>query len=68
MGDPTYEAIRARERAEADAAKAFAAAGKATAEAVTNFLTGKASLWVAPSLTGVGGTPSWTIRFLRDPS
>lgn len=69
MGDPTYEAIRARERAEAEREKAFADATRAALEGVMDFFNGRATIVVTPTYLGSGASsPSpISIRFVRDP-
>jgi hypothetical protein len=69
MGDPTYEAIRARERAEAEAGRLIAEAGRTAAQAFTDFFNGRAALQITPSMGGMGAGgmyPGWSIRFIRD--
>jgi hypothetical protein len=64
MGDPTYEAIRARQRAEAAKVKAQDDAAKAAADAFIAFFNGKARLEILPPLPMT--RPAWQVRFVRD--
>ena len=67
MGDPIYEAKRARELAEAEARRAAAEVGKQTAQAVIDFLAGRAALVVTAPASHQFGPLSWSVRFVRDP-
>lgn len=63
MGDQTYEAIRARERAEAEREKASAKAVSTAVAAFADFFNGRAMLSITPSqATGM----AWQVRFSRD--
>jgi len=63
MGDSTYEAIRARERAEAERERAGSEVTKTAIAAFTDFFNGRANLSITPpQATGM----AWQIRFVRD--
>ena len=67
MGNPAYDARRQAEEAEANQRKAQAEAGQAAFDALTDFMRGKAQLFITPGMpTGVGGAASWSIRLYRD--
>ena len=60
MGDPTYEAIRAREKAEAESDRAAAEAMRAAVSAFADFFSGRATLSI------VNAAGDLHIRFVRD--
>lgn len=63
MGHPAYEARREAERVEAEKKLSEAESAKATFDALTAFMTGRASIHVSPNVPGVG----FNIRLTRDP-
>lgn len=68
MSDSAFEAIRARERAEAERDKLAAEARKAALSAFVDFCSGRATLQITPPRSSyvAEGAP-WIIRFIRDP-
>jgi hypothetical protein len=64
MGDPTYEAIRARERAEAERERAGSEVTKTAIAAFVDFFNGRATLSITPPQAT---EMAWQIRFIRDP-
>lgn len=66
MGNPSYDARRDAERAEADQRKSQAEAGAAAFDALTDFMRGKAQLSVWPMIGQVGSANGWNIRLVRD--
>ena len=64
MGDPTYEAIRARERAEVERERAGSEVTKTAIAAFIDFFNGHANFSITPpQAAGM----AWQIRFIRDP-
>jgi hypothetical protein len=67
MGNPAYDARRDAERAEAEKDKAVAEAMQAAFEALTDFMRGKAQIFVSSGpAVGIGGSPTWSVRLYRD--
>jgi hypothetical protein len=72
MGDPVYEAIRGRERAEAERERAAANVITSMMTAVTDFLNGKARVEITSKPTTDAAKPevatgtSMQVRFVRD--
>lgn len=62
MDDPNYEAIRARERAEAERERAAADLVKSAVTFAADLIAGRAGISVTPD-----GAAGWNVRFVRDP-